>query len=317
MPTFCRHNRFIGNCPICSPPTAPAEEGRSAARARTRAPARGRGARGVAGVRVRQVARVADDGYRSPLVPGLKLEDDARRLAEELAVATGRLEELATAPPGLYAEVASAPDAEEAIWLAFLIAYLGPLEEEDPFAGIAAARVPWAGGAAPRLDGVPTGARTAHDPARGPATTEAYRAWAARAGSQEQAFAGEPNWSPERRFNQAFDRLALPGLHRAARFDLLATLGRLGRADVRPGSLRLGGSDPVTTTAKRAFGIGDTVLLERRSRELAEACGVPVAALDLALENLGRPAGERLLLGARPGALDEAARGRALGALGL
>jgi len=86
---------------------------------------------------------------------------------------------------------------------------------------------------------------------------------------------------------------------------------------VRPGSLRLGGADLVTTAAKRSFGIGDTVLLERRARELAEACEVPPAALDLALENLGRPAGQRLLLGARAGALDEAARGRALGALGL
>ena len=316
MPTFCRHNRFIGNCPICNPPTAPAEKRRPAARSGG-APARPRGARRAAGVRVRQVARVADDGYRSPLVPGLKLEDDARRLAEELAVAAGRLDELASAPPGLYAEVASTPDDEEALWLAFLIAYLGPLEDAEPFAGIAAARVPWAGGEVPGLDGVPTGARTAHDSARGAATVGAYRSWAARAGSQARAFAGEPNWSPERRFNQAFDRLPLPGLHRAARFDLLTTLGRLGRVEVRPGSLRLGGADLVTTTAKRAFGIGDTVLLERRARELAEACEVPPAALDLALENLGRPAGQRLLLGARAGALDEAARGRALGALGL
>ena len=83
---------------------------------------------------------MADDGFRSPLVPGLKREDDARRLAEELGVAAGRLQQLGAAPPGLYAEAGSAPDAEEGLWLAFLIAYLGPLEDEDPFAGIAAAR---------------------------------------------------------------------------------------------------------------------------------------------------------------------------------
>ena len=314
MPTFCRHNRFVGNCPICSPPEAPSEPRRAATRSRGGAQAK---RRSTGGVHVRQVARMADDGFRSPLVPGLKREDDARRLAEELGVAAGRLQQLAAAPTGLYAEAGSAPDAEEGLWLAFLIAYLGPLEDGDPFAGIAAARVPWAGGAAPHLEDVPVGARTAHDPARGAATPKAYRAWAARAGSQTAAFAGEPNWTPERRFQQAFERLSLPGFHRAARFDLLVTLGRLGRVDARPGTLRLGGSDLVTTTAKRAFGIGDTMLLERRAAELAEVCEIPLAALDLALENLGRPPAERLLLGASPGSLDEAARGRALAALGL
>src|SRR5213078_4076274 len=100
-------------------------------------------------VHVRQVARMADDGFRSPLVPGLKRED------------AGRLEQLGNAPTGLYAEAGSAPDAEEGLWLAFLIAYLCPLEDDDPFAGIAAARVPWAGGAAPHLQEAPVGARTA------------------------------------------------------------------------------------------------------------------------------------------------------------
>jgi hypothetical protein len=314
VPTFCRHNRFVGNCPICSPPEAPSEPRRAATRSRGGAQAK---RRSTGGVHVRQVARMADDGFRSPLVPGLKREDDARRLAEELGVAAGRLQQLAAAPTGLYAEAGSAPDAEEGLWLAFLIAYFGPLEDRDPFAGIGAARVPWAGGAAPHVEGVPVGARTAHDPARGASTPEAYRAWAARTGSQAKAFAGEPNWSPERRFQRAFERLSLPGFHRAARFDLLVTLGRLGRVDVRPGALRLGGSDLVTTTAKRAFGIGDTMLLERRAAELAEVCGIPLEALDLALENLGRPPGERLLLGASPGSLDEAARSRALAELGL
>jgi len=314
VPTFCRHNRFVENCPICSPPKAPAGTRRPDSRSRSTARSKRRSA---GGVHVRQVARAADDGFRSPLVPGLKREDDARRLADELAVAAGRLDELATAPAGLYGEAAAAPDAEEGLWLAFLIAYLGPLEDGDPFAGVAAARVPWAGGAAPELDGVPTGPRTAHDPARGTATPRAYRAWAGRAGSQVAAFAGEPNWSPERRFMQAFERLSLPGFHRAARFDLLVSMGRLGMVDVRAGALRLGGSDLVTTTAKRAFGIGDPVLLERRAAELAEASQVPLEALDLALENLGRPPGEGLRLGASVGARDEAAHERALAALDL
>ena len=44
---------------------------------------------------------------------------------------------------------------------------------------------------------------------------------------------------------------------------------------------------------------------------------MPLEALDLALENLGRPPGERLLLGASPGSLDETVRSRALATFGL
>ena len=46
-----------------------------------------------------------------------------------------------------------------------------------------------------------------------------------RAGSQAAAFTGETAWTPERRFARVFERMALPGLHRDARFDLLVTLG--------------------------------------------------------------------------------------------
>jgi hypothetical protein len=128
VPEFCRHNRFLNRCPICRPQEpAPAPK-------RARTGTRGRAAAGGGSeVRVRQVARAVGDGYRSELVPGLHAVDDARRLAAELAFAAGRLAELAAAPPGLYAEVASEPDPEEAIWLAFLIAYLSPLEGGDPF----------------------------------------------------------------------------------------------------------------------------------------------------------------------------------------
>ncbi len=69
------------------------------------------------------------------------------------------------------------------------------------------------------------GRAAAHDPARGARHVDAYRAWATRAGSQAAAFAGEAAWSPERRFARAFERLALPGLHRDARFELLVSLG--------------------------------------------------------------------------------------------
>jgi hypothetical protein len=321
VPSFCRHNRLIQNCPICSreqhiemrpivsSSTAEARERQPASRPKTGGSRRSTTAPGV---RVRRLERAADDGYRSGLVPGLRASADAERLAEEIAFAAGRLKRLAAAPPGLYAEVASGADVEERAWLAFLIAYLCPLEGEDPFAAIRAVRTTWGAGELPLLEGVETGPRTAHDPARGRATLDAYRAWAGRAGSQAQALTGESSWTPERRFGRVFERLALPGLHRDARFDLLVALGRLGVFELSADSLALGGSDAVTVAAKRALGIGDRLLLERRAAELADACGVPLAALDLGFYNWDRPPGERATVGMGsdaepdPGALESA-----------
>jgi hypothetical protein len=275
-------------------------------------------------MRVRQVAREQEDGFRSPLVPGVKASAAAVRLAEEVAYATARLTLLAEGPPGLYGEVAVAADREEALWLAFLIAYLCPLDAEDPFAGVRSARAPWADGELPRLEDVPLGPRTAHDPARGDATLVAYRAWAERSGSQDAAFAGEASWSAERRFARAYERLALPGLHRDARFDLLVTLGQLGLHELSAGALQLGGADDTTVAAKRVFGIADTLLLERRASELAAAGEVPLAALDLALWNWNRPprpgsAGERdrATLGVPGVEPDAGAYARVAAALGL
>ncbi|MGH2943940.1 MAG: hypothetical protein ACRDLN_14320, partial [Solirubrobacteraceae bacterium] len=237
-------------------------------------------------VRVRQLAQAADDGYRSELVPGLKASADAERLAGELAFANARLEELSADPPGLYADIASIGDVEEALWLAFLTAYLVPLpDDEDPFAAIRAAHVPWASGELPRLD-VAHGPRSVADPAAGERTVLAYRAWAQRVGSQQAAFAGEPAWTPERRFDRVFERLSLPGFGRAARYELLVSLGRLAVVALRPASLRFT-DDDTTLAAKRVFGIGDTVLLERRAGALADALELPVEALDLALFNWG------------------------------
>jgi hypothetical protein len=269
-------------------------------------------------MQVRHLARGAGDGFRSSLVPGVKSSEDAERLAEELAFAVTRLVRLEDDPPGLYAEIAAAAseDLEERTWLAFLIAYLGPLDGDDPFAGVRAVRTSWASGAEPDLTGVPLGPRTAHDPARGVRTLEAYRAWAVRAGSQGAAFGGDPSWSPERRFARAFERLALPGLHRDARFDLLVTLGRLGVYEARAGSLQFGGTNETTIAAKRALGIGDTILLERRAAALAEAAELPLEALDLGLYNWG--VGKRSAVGLEPTAEpDPAALESARAALGL
>jgi hypothetical protein len=60
-------------------------------------------------------------------------------------------------------------------------------------------------------------------------------------------------------------------------------------------SLVLGGANDVTVGAKRAFGIGDPLLLDRRASDLAQACGTPLEALDLGLHNWQR--GERATLG--------------------
>ena len=84
------------------------------------------------------------------------------------------------------------------------------------------------------------------------------------------------------------------------RFELLVSLGRLRVYDLRPGALFLGGADQVTVAAKRALGIGDTMLLERRAAQLAKGCGLPLEALDLGLYNWER--GERTTAGLGPGA---------------
>jgi hypothetical protein len=247
---------------------------------------------------VRHLARGAEDGFASPLVPGLKSSEDAARLAEELTFAAGRLALLATDPPGLFAEVAdgSAP-VEERAWLAFLIAYLGPLDPGadgsdgaggDPFASIAAVRVPWTEVDTLDLADAVAGPRGAHNPERGLATIEAYRAWVGRAGSQQAAFTGEASWTPERRFERIFERLGtLAGMNRDARFELLTLLGALGVCDVAAGKVCFGGENEVTWAGKRALGIGDPLLLERRAADLAVDCGVPVGALDLGLHNWG------------------------------
>jgi hypothetical protein len=281
-------------------------------------------------VQVRRELRAVDDGYRSPLVPGLRASQDAVRLAEELAFGTGRLSLLATAPPDLFREVraqASSGDLERATWTCFLIAYLCPLEGPEPFAGVRRALIdsgdgipPWRGGEPPDLEDIPLGPRTSHDPARGDATLRAYLQWAQHGGGQQSAFSGDPSWTAERRFERLSERLILPGLARVARYELLVTVGRLGLYQLRADSLHLAGTtgsspDDIVVAAKRVFGIGDPLHLERRTRALAEAAAVPIEALDLALANWG--AGERATLGIPSDALDPCALGRAREALDL
>lgn len=249
MPTFCRHNRFVERCPICSK-TLPGRtpSGASSSRAKTPGPARAGGGsaqrkHGHSGaLRIRREGRAEEDGYRSDLVPGLRASADASRLAQEIAFSSGRLLALAAEPPGLYGEAhaLAGESLERATWTCFLIAYLSPLESDDPFAGIRLALTDGPG-ELPDLDDIPLGPRTSHDRARGTETLVAYDQWVQRGGTagaapqsasveggQAVAFTGDPAWSPGRRFERVFERLALPGLTRMARYDLLVTLGRLG-----------------------------------------------------------------------------------------
>ena len=284
---FCRHGTLTERCPIChvtveaTAARAGTPRSRHDARGRTQSRPSSRSA-----LTVRHELRAQDDGYRSPLAPGLRSTQDARQLAEAIAFAAGRLAALDGDPPGLYAQVAAIADIEEATWLAVLIAYIGPLESEQPFAAIEAARRPW--GALPALEGIEPGPRGSLEPGRGEETLLAYRRFAERAGSQQLAFTADSSWSAEQRFERIYERLALPGLHRRARYDLLVTLGRLGRYPLAAPGLLLTEDDPVTLAAKRVFGIGDRLTLERRARELAAAAAAPVEALDLALENWAR-----------------------------
>jgi hypothetical protein len=277
---FCRHNRMTAKCPICSKeleaelrakaPPRPAGIKRAPAAPRTRRAATPR----TGALVTRKLARAQDDGYRNALVPGLRATADAERLAGALMIAAERLE-----PPGPYDVVATEPDLEQATWLAFLLALIGPDAPELQEALAAAPR--YADGELPDL------------PQAQQRTVAAYRQWAERAGSQAAGFTGEADWSPPRRFARVFERLALPGFSRAARFELLATLGAAGLYPLEPDQLQLAVEDDATTqAAKRVLLSGDKMLLERRARDLASACDVPLAALDRGFALWGDPGAE-------------------------
>ena len=281
---FCRHNRLTASCPICSREgksrtNRPAASGRarpagtSNPTARSTTGGTGSTRRATTRLVTRKLARAEDDGYRNELVPGMRAVADAERLAAALVLATRRL-----APPGPYPAVAQQEDRDEALWLAFLLALVGP-DAPDRQAALLEGRPSWASGEEPEL------------PAEQRRTAQAYRAWAARAGSQAAAFSGEAGWTPVRRFGRLFERLSLPGFGRARRFELLNTLRAAGLYEVEPDALRFGAEDDATTqAAKRLLVSGDRMLLERRARELAHATGVPLAALDRGLALWGAPA---------------------------
>jgi hypothetical protein len=277
---------------------------------------------------VQRQQRAVEDGYSSPLLPGVRASADAARLADELAFANGRLlamagESAEAQLPAIYAEaqtLAVSDRLEQATWICFLSAYLCPLEGPEPFAGIESALL-LDRDTLEDLSEIPLGPRASHGQARGAETLNAYRAWYRQAGSQEAAFTGDQSWTPERRFERVFERLALPGFTRAARYELLLLLGSLGLYELRAGSLLLtsargaASEDPATLAAKRVFAIGDPLLLERRAAALVEACSTPIGALEPALADWG--SGTRATRGFSSEVTDEETRRRAHDALGL
>lgn len=311
---------------------------RAGVQARQRTPAGARHGAGDHRLRVRREARAVEDGYSCALVPGLRASADAVRLAQELAFSAARLQALTVEPPGLYGQ-ARAVDLEEGTWICVVTACVGPAEGEDPFAG---ARRLLAGAPDPQrlagaeelsalLEEVQLGARGCESASAVVEALSAYRDWLARhggpaaggeaGGPQAQAFDGDPQWTAERRFERLYERLALRGTNRAVRYDLLVTLGRLGLYELRADSLHLGSgrgvspSDAATDAAKRVFGIGDPMLLDRRAKALAQAASLPIEALDLALFNWG--ATQRAGGGIDPREGDETAEQLAREALGL
>jgi hypothetical protein len=276
---FCRHNRLTSKCPICARELREATPVRhvtvrrpgatSTPKPRAKSSSSGSsGARSSKRLVTRQLQRAADDGYRNPLVQGMKATADAERLAVAVTIAAARLE-----PPGPYTVIDETPEIEQATWLAFLLALAPELTEL-----INETRPAWED--ADNLDALPTAKAK---------TAAAYRAWVGRAGSQEAAFTGEELWTPERRFGRVFERLALPGFTRAMRYDLLTALGAADIYPLEADALHFADDDPTTEAAKRLLVSGDRMLLERRAKDLAEASELPISAFDRGLAVWGAP----------------------------
>ena len=168
-------------------------------------------------------------------------------------------------------------------------------------------------GRAADLD-VARGPRTSHDPAAGARTVLAYRAWAQRAGGQRAAFAGESSGLPSAASTASSSASRCRASAAAGATSCSSALGRLGVADARASSLQFT-DDAATTAAKRVFGIGDKILLERRARDLADAADLPIEALDLGLFNWAAPALGRATMGSRAVA-DDGERDAIAGVLG-
>ena len=253
MPTFCRHNRFIERCPICSKDAARerARGGHAATRRKrraARAPVRlgreggrphGTPRRPCRGGRVLLLARAGPARVRRRSAPGgraVLLERASRALAVE--------------PPGVYEQALDAaagrrPRPRKLDRLRARVPLARPrTSTRSPGLRPYSRPRPNRTRSRPSLQACWTTSRAGRaartSPAAGTRTLVAYAQWAERSGGQTAAFTGSGEWSPERRFARLFERLSLPGFHRGARYELLVSLGRLGVYELRAESLHLG-----------------------------------------------------------------------------
>jgi hypothetical protein len=251
------------------------------------------------GVVTGKLSRNADDGYSSDLLPGIRSSADVLVLAQELTAAEARLEALSGPDAGPWTAVAERADTPaQAFIAALVVAVASPDEVAGSVATASTAlaallavepslesldHVAGASEVGSILDGGPRGPR-GHDAAGAALAVPA--ALATRSGgSLEAALLGEDSWTPARRFARLLDRLALRGLPRAVRFDVLVALGRTGALPVKADGLHLG-NDQVTDAAKRLFAVADVPLLEKRAATVVEVTGVSWDAFELALWNI-------------------------------
>jgi hypothetical protein len=253
---------------------------------------------------------VSAPGWRSPLLPGVREEALARRLADEVAIAEGLLLTLTVAPGEYWRLASERADRDEACRAVFVGAWLvGDAGDPDPFAAARAAQ---------------TGVRAAVR--RGALAAEpgaeqadiSFERFAQRGGGPHAALIGDPAWRAARRFERVAERLSLPGLSRALRFRVLVLLGRLGVIEARAPALLLADAnrwDRTLAGAVRVFANDEPAELERRAGLLADAAQLPFDVLDLALWNLADA--PRATLGEAPGEAVGPARERTLAALAL
>jgi hypothetical protein len=282
VPTFCRHNRLIDNCSICSKKervdlsaVKDMPDGVKRERRKSAVASKGTTERQAAkGITVRRLARAEDDGYDNELLPGLRATADAERLARELVISAERIEAIPS----------FSGDVEEVLWREFQHAVIG----RSDVAGSA-----WAGGDNPGPQ-EPGPRGVAAD--RQSALWQRYRAWADTHDGQLAALTAGASGSPESRFDRAYERLSIAGLQRPNRIEFLLTAAASGALpDIEVWTPRFGdaaATDPVLIAAKRIFGIGDPLLLQRRLRVACKAAGVPVSAADRALWNWATASGE-------------------------
>ena len=128
----------------------------------------------------------------------------------------------------------------------FLIAYLCPLEGEDPFVGSACGAAPECSSAraAGDLGGSPLGPRTSHDPARGAGTLDGLPPLgrARRPVASSSGVRGRSRVEPRAALRAGVRAPRAAGLRRMGRYELLVTLGRLGLYELRADSLPLTGA---------------------------------------------------------------------------